>query len=118
VYDTREVIKMRLHLKFLTGDYLSFKRLAEDNGKKDTHCRICPAELEDIEHILVECRGTAEVRDLTQFILDCGSFNLINKYRLSYENPRICEIYRVARNWCFGIHMERNRILKQNRGAF
>ena len=147
VYDTREVMKMRLHLKFLTGDYLSFRRLAEDNGKQDTHCRICPADMEDIQHILVECRGTAEVRsrllpellntvsviqpcsgildhqhlsprDLTQFILDCGSFNLINKYRLSYENPGIFEIYRVARNWCFGIHNERKRILKQNHGPF
>ena len=147
VYDTREVMKMRLHLKFLTGDYLSFRRLAEDNGKQDTHCRICPADMEDIQHILVECRGTAEVRsrllpellntvsviqpcsgildhqhlsprDLTQFILDCGSFNLINKYRLSYENPGIFEIYRVARNWSFGIHDERKRILKQNHGPF
>ena len=67
---TREVEKLRPHLKMLTGDYLTYSRIAQDRGTGDPCCRICRAEQplnisppETIEHILTECRGTTEVRE-------------------------------------------------------
>ena len=105
VTTTRDIPKLRLHLKFLTGDYPSYNRLARDRGKNDPYCRLCSSPCEDTKHILTECRATADHREkllpellnivasidpfskildlstlttqvLTQFILDCGSLNL------------------------------------------
>ena len=142
VSTTREVSKLRVHLKFLSGDFLSYYRLATDRKTNDPHCRLCNSEVEDIKHILTECRGTAEVREkifpdllnvvatispqskildpssltskiLTQFILDCGSPNLSNDYRLSYSQPGISEVFRLSRDWCFAVNNARMKLLKK-----
>ena len=73
VYTTRDSERLRPHLKMLTGDYLTYSRVALDNkygGEGDPSCRICrstqphhPAPSETIEHIITQCRGTAEVRE-------------------------------------------------------
>ena len=67
---TKEVEKLRPHLKMLTGDYLTYSRIALDRGTGDPCCRICRSEQplltsppETIAHILTECRGTSEVRE-------------------------------------------------------
>ena len=66
---TRQVEKMRPHLKMLSGDYLTYSRIALDRKAGDPSCRICrtsPSQLvppETIEHLLTECKGTAEVRE-------------------------------------------------------
>ena len=60
---TRDVEKLRIRLKFLTGDYLSHSRLAKDQGTNDPACRQCASPFEDIKHILTECRATAEPRE-------------------------------------------------------
>ena len=39
---------------------------------------------------------------LTQFVLDCTSFNLPVDMRVPAHNPFISDIYFVSRNWCFG----------------
>ena len=142
ITSTRDISKLRIQLKFLTGDYLTHHRLANDRKTNDPHCRICKAPCEDIKHVLTECRGTAETRHrifpdllnmvamitpnnellnphtltsttLTQFILDCGSMNLNNSYRLSYAHPGTREIFRISRDWCFSIHKMRTKLLKQ-----
>ena len=141
---TRDVTKARLHLKFLTGDYLSFERLARDIDDQDPRCRLCQAPSEDIKHILTLCRSTSDVRQrlipellnavasidstsqilnlpdlnphtLTQFILDCGSSNLDNRYRLSYAHPGTPYVFRISRDICFGIHNSRTKLLKQKK---
>ena len=137
----REVEKLRVHLKFLTGDFLTYQRRAKDRNSADSHCRICPATCEDIPHVLTECKGTAEVRQrllpdllnivcsinpnshlldyprvdkktLTQFILDSGSPNLDNDSRISYDHPSSPEVFRISRDWCFSINNTRNKLLK------
>lgn len=142
ITDSREVPKLRIHLKFLTGDYMSFERLANDNAKGDPSCRLCNASCEDIKHILTECRATSDItsrllpellnilvsispqshilklqslttKTLTQFILDCGSFNLDNNYRLCYSLPGISQVFRLSRDWCFAVHNKRMKLLKQ-----
>ena len=104
--DIQSVEKLRIHLKFLTGDFLRYAKLARDQGC-GSHCRLCSAPIEHTQHILTECRGTSEVRErlypelvnlvadiapqsslldqsatqdclLTQFILDPASLNLPN----------------------------------------
>ena len=60
---TRDVMKLRTHLKFLTGDFLSYERLANDRKSNDPHCRLCDTNCEDIKHILTECRGTSDIRE-------------------------------------------------------
>ena len=141
VTTTRDVLKLRIYLKFLTGDYLSNSRLAKDQGTNNPECRLCTSPCEDIKHILTECRATAEPRErllpdllnalhsispdskildlpnltnsvLTQFILDCGSPNLTNGYRLNYSQPGISEIFRIARDWCFSINNIRMHLLR------
>ena len=138
---TCDVDKLRMHLKFLTGDYPSFHRLGKDRGTNDPHCRLCSSQCEDIKHILTECRATSELRQklladllnviigispnsklldlttltnsvLTQFILDCGSPNLTNGYRLSYSQPGIEEVFRLSRDWCFAVNSARIKLLK------
>ena len=66
---TRDVERLRPHLKMLTGDYLTYSRIAEDRGMGDSSCRLCrgscapqSAPPDTITHILTECKGTAEVR--------------------------------------------------------
>ena len=70
---TREVERMRPHIKMLTGDYLTYSRIVTDRQTGDPSCRLCrkltvppslaPPPAETIPHILTECRGTAEVRE-------------------------------------------------------
>ena len=71
---TRDVEKMRPHIKMLTGDYLTYSRIATERQGGDPSCRLCrkltmslsptpPPPADTIPHILTECRATAEVRE-------------------------------------------------------
>ena len=153
VHTTRDVERLRPHLKMLTGDYLTYARACLDNKYGgDPSCRICrtsqplqPAPSETIEHIMTECRGTAEVRErlfpelvnllltaepnhayistpprlhssdisLAQFILDCTSFNLPAQLRINYGNPKLPDIFKFSRDFCYAIHSSRMDSLKQ-----
>ena len=140
VKDTRAALKQRVHLKFLTGDVLSFEKLSRDRGG-DPKCRLCMAPYEHTQHILTECRSTAEIRErlypnlvnlvavidpssgilnqqqtpnriLTQFIIDPASINLPSSYRISYQHPQLQDLYSLSRDWCFAIYSCRARLLK------
>ena len=136
---TQDAKKLRLHLKFLSGDYLTNERLARDQPGRSPACLLCGAAIDNIEHVLVSCRATKDIRDrllpdllntvaivqpacqildlppaphiLAQFVVDCSSFNLPDKIRIPTHNPGICEIFRLSRDWCFGISSERFRLL-------
>ena len=138
---TQEAKKLRLHIKFLVNDFLTNERLSLDQPSISPACPLCHAPLDSIEHVLVVCRATSEVRDrllpellntvamvqpmcqllalapapqiLTQFVLDCSSLNLPDCYRIPTHNPRISEIFKVSRDWTFGIGSERSRLMKQ-----
>ena len=140
IKDTRAASKMRAHIKFLTGDILSFDKLARDRGGSP-HCRLCSAPRESSQHILTECRKTTHIRDslypelvnlvasinpssalldhqqttnrqLTQFIIDPASINLPNSHRISSQHPRLQELYSLSRDWCFAIYNFRAKLLK------
>ena len=142
ILTTQDAKKARLHLKFLTCDYMTNEKLAKDNPTRSPACDLCPcpAPLDSIEHILVSCRATAEVRarlipellnivakvqpqcsilqcypppsTLTQFILDCTSNNLPDNIRIPAHNPDIGAVYRLSRDFCYAISCERSRLLK------
>ena len=59
-------------------------------------------------HILV---NLPPPKILTQFLLDCTSFNLPDNIRIPFHNPGISEIYRISRDWCYAVSKERFRLL-------
>ena len=139
IYNTQDVKKLRLHLKFLTCDYLTNDRLANDQPGKDPACSLC-GDLDSIEHVILSCRVTSTVRSrllpdllnvvarvqptcdilrtlpspatMTQFVLDCTSINLPDLCRIPAHNPGISDIFQISRDWCFAISSERSRLLK------
>ena len=140
---TQEAKKLRLHLKFLTCDYLTNERLAKDHPHLSAACELCLDPTDSIEHVLASCRATAEVRNrlfpelvnaivkvqpmcsllhyhpppdiLTQFILDCTSLNLPDSVRIPAHNPLTFLICKISRDWCNAISCERLRLLKMLR---
>ena len=140
ITDSRDIQKLRAHVKFLTGDILTGERLAKDRGT-DPKCRICSASNDNIVHIMTQCRGTSDIRErlhadlmntvaqiddknmvlehgttdetLTQFVLDPSSMNLPSGYRLSTIHPRLQEVLRISCDWCFALNSIRTTLLKQ-----
>ena len=55
VITTGEVKQLRPHLKFLTGDYLTYERKFNESGQGNPLCRICHVGNESISHILTNC---------------------------------------------------------------
>ena len=132
--------KQRLHLKFLTSDFLTNERKSLDQPNLSPACVLCHGSVESIEHVLVVCRATKEVRDrllpdllnivfkvqpscsilrlptnnsiLAQFILDCTSLNLPDSFRIPAHNPGISAVFKISRDWTFAINSERSRLTK------
>ena len=59
---TQDAKKLRLHKKFLTGDFLTNERLSIDQPNLSPACSLCDQPVESIEHVLVACRATSDVR--------------------------------------------------------
>ena len=139
IFTTQDAKKLRLHIKFLTCDFITNERLAVGRPDKSPACSLCPAPLDSIEHVLVSYRATSDIRSrlypelvntvaqvqpmcailshqpspqvLTQFILDCTSINLPQSYRIPSHNSGVAKICKVSRDWCYAIHCERSRLL-------
>ena len=134
------MLRLRQHIKFLTGDYLTAERLHRDNGS-NPQCKLCYAPLESVQHVLTQCTATIDIHNrmlpellnvvlrvhptcdflrkgmqaqhLTQFLLDCTYLNLPPNCRVGAHNPNVGEIFTVSRNWCFAISRARSRLLQQ-----
>ena len=137
---TSEVKEMRSHVKMLCGDYYSYAiRSAQSGGSG--HCRLCGFISEDIDHIL-SCPVTIKAKNdtmktlssavqntkhfidfkmlraskhLNQFILDCTSLNLPNKFRVNISDTATLDIFKATRKMVHAIHTERIRQLKKIR---
>ena len=141
IFSTQEAKKLRVHLKFLTCDYPTNKKLSLLKLSTSENCCLCTGQhSETVEHVISLCRATSCVRErlypelvnaiakvqpqcriltcpppsniLTQFILDCTSLNLPEDVRIPSHNPFLYEIFRISRDWCFAINSERLRLLK------
>ena len=142
IQTTRDVKKMRAHLKLLCCDLRTGEQLLREGG--DPQCQLCLAQVETTEHLVSECRALYPIRErllpellntildidpycgiladphsphLTQFLLDCTSQNLPNGMRLSPENPKTSLVFKVARDWCFALINERSKQLKNIKNA-
>ena len=141
ITNTQEAKKLRVHLKFLTNDYLTNERRAKDNPALSSACVLCSDPLDSIEHVMVTCRATSEVTRriypelvnaifqvqptcsilqfhpspsiLTQFLLDPTSMNLPDSIRVPAHNPGVSIICKISRDWCFSVSNERSRQVKQ-----
>ena len=139
VITSHEVRKLRPHLKFLSGDYLTYQTQFERTQKGSPQCKICESENETISHILVTCPHHENTRrrilseisavsrlaktevnidlimqnpeNLTQFILDPTSFNLEN--RVHRDDPIVPLLFRLSRDLCYSIHNARMKKLKE-----
>ena len=139
IITTDDVKKLRPHLKFLTGDYLTYERKYQESGQGDPTCRTCKLESESISHIISRCEAYNSIRDriflefsevckltknsinfekmksdervLTQFLLDPTSFNLKN--RVNIGDPAVPALFKLSRDFCTAIHSERTRKLQE-----
>ena len=135
---TREVKLSRAHLKFLSGNYLTYEVKHNQSGGS-RHCRICMNESESIIHVIVACPGMADVRqkllkelrqlcsqtrnninldelaqdekNLCQFILDPSSLNL--ETRVSLSDPSIHALFKFSREYCYIIDKTRIGLLQE-----
>ena len=93
------------------------ERIAQDQPALSKACSLCLDPVDSIQHVLVSYRATSDVRSrllpelmnvvaqvqpmsrilepdtppsiMTQFILDCCSFNLADSFRIPVHNPGI-----------------------------
>ena len=137
---TKQVSRMRPHIKMLCGDYYTYELKSKYQGGSP-HCRLCGTEeksIENIQHILTTCLSYSDVRNriisdmknilknidyiqcyetifednlnLTQFILDCTSANL--PIRLNYSDKITSDIFELSRGLCYSINKTRLYLLK------
>ena len=68
VLTTQEVVRSRVHIKMLAGDYPCYYNMGSDRNE-DSFCRLCkaikpdqPSPTEDMVHLLTRCTATQETR--------------------------------------------------------
>jgi hypothetical protein len=136
---THDVRLSRPHLKFLSGNYLTYQTKANQSGGSPL-CRLCTSgQEESVSHVVSTCPAMAGERgkilseyekifNLTknkisfeeilqceettcQFILDPTSLNL--PVRISLYDPILPRFFRLSRDMCFILDKTRIGLLKQ-----
>ena len=136
---THDVKLSRPHLKFLSGNYLTYGTRAIQSGGSPL-CRICPSGSEEtVSHVISTCMALAKERNrllleyrrlcnltkncvnfdriqenekqLCQFILEPTSLNLLE--RVSLNDPTVQDFYKLSRDYCTLIDKTRIRLLKE-----
>jgi hypothetical protein len=128
---SHEVRKMRIHVKMLTGNYLTFEIKSNQSGGSP-ECRLCFAEIESLEHLISKCVQFNDIRtriktemmtmcqksidfndfsdsDFAQFALDPASMNL--KKRVDINHPALPKLFQKSRDFCYSIDRSRSRLL-------
>ena len=133
---TGDVDKMRPHLKFLSGDYLTYQVKSQQSGGPAI-CRLCRLADETSSHIIGSCQQLdrkqffkefqtlcslsqnkinfddmlSNEETLTQFILDPCSFNL--KIRIHIDDPVKISLLKLSRDFCFSLDKQRRQKLHE-----
>ena len=93
VLTTQDVMRSRVHIKMLAGDYPCYAHLGSDRNQ-DQACPLCqylhpsqPAPVEDMVHLLTSCRATSDTRSqYTPLVLNTISQYCPNNPILSQQN--------------------------------
>ena len=137
IITSEEVRKLRPHIKFLSGDYLTYQKKYNQSQQGSPLCRTCRLENESICHIIAICPSyesmrtrifkeiaqisllsrnkvdfetmLAEPETISQYVLDPTSFNLNSRVHMS--DPVVESLYRLSRDLCYTIHTRRMKIL-------
>ena len=132
-----EVKKLRIHLKFMTGDYLTCQTKFDHTSNGSPICKICEKDDETICHIIATCEAYSMIRNhfkeesfeacnsvpgfsilkpqlnhpeiFTQFVSDPTSLNL--PIRVKNNDPVLSNLFSLIRDYCSAIHNERVHIL-------
>ena len=117
-------------------------RLATDQPSLSPACKLCDAPIDSIEHVMVACPATSEVRFrlIPDLMTECclpGPAHVSNSEVSSIHHPSwpsssstalpstfltqygfqfipgISNICKVSRDWCFAVSRERSRLHKQ-----
>ena len=139
MFTTWEVKKSRSHLKFLSGNYLTYKIKSDQSGGSP-RCRICETGSDEtVSHVISTCQGLTVEREkiladisklcsltknkinfeefkesedkLCQFILAPTSLNL--PIRVSLQDPLVPEFYKLSRDLCHVLDNTRIRLLRE-----
>ena len=134
-----EVKLSRPHVKFLAGNYLTYKIKSDQSGGSP-RCRICQSGCDEtVSHVISTCQGMAVERNrllsefkvlcsktknqivfddiikseelLCQFILDPTSLNLHT--RVSLSDPLVPQFYKLSRDFCYILDKTRIGLLKE-----
>ena len=134
VSSTHEVRKMRIHVKMLTGNYLTYEIKSNQSGGSP-QCRLCLVESESLEHLISRCVKIDHIRtqikekmmsicqesgisidinnlsdkDFAQFSLDASSINLMQ--RVDINHPALPKLFQQSRNFCYAIDRSRIQLL-------
>ena len=142
VFLTKDIPKLRAHIKLLSGDLLTYEMRSIYCGSSP-HCRLCHLDQdierkpkEDVCHILTECpafkesrqRIIAEIRDVckeSQYeLIEIFSTNaLLTQFildctslnlpvRISPEDPLCEKVFVLSRDLTYSILLQRTRMLK------
>ena len=145
IITSHEVRKCRIHLKMLSGDYLTYSIKASHSGGSP-HGRLCKTEAnvllsESTEHMLTSCVVYDEIRErifpqydmiLKESKLKCtlNDFQESNetlcqvildptslnlKYRLQNDDPSLNDFFKLSRDLCYAIHNLRKTLLDQTK---
>ena len=132
---TREVQKMRPHLKMLCGNYPTFDIISQQSGGS-SKCRLCTNLCESTEHLISQCPKFDSLRaqiksemnsiceksnikinvnefnnsEFTQYLLDPCSLNL--RKRVNINDPALPQLYKLSRDFCYAIDKTRAKIIK------
>ena len=136
---THEVSLSRPHLKFLSGNYLTYKIKSDQSGGSP-RCRLCQSGCDEtVSHVITTCPGLAVQRnrlfsefeelctktktnivfadilereeELCQFILDPTSLNLPT--RVSLNDPLVPQFYKLSCDFCHIIDKTRIGSLRE-----
>ena len=132
IMNTQDARKSRTHLQMLVGDFGPVS--TQPNGAVPQCGLCSAPAPDIIEHTLTLCKVTVNVkarllpellnlvaslvpysqilcqsnhlnsRILSQFILDCTSFNLPANIRVPFQHPEaVTAIFNLTRNWCYAV---------------
>ena len=123
--DLREVPRIAVHLKIVTGTYiLQTNRHSFNQNQVDSLCLLCKGANETISHFLLNCT-TLEItrqhifKDIKHILRNCG-LDLNNRETLLHllidetaviDSKTASEVIFHIRRLCYALHIERYRRL-------